>query len=317
MQEVFELLRRFAKTDVSVALTGETGSGKDVLAHALHEQSARAGGPMVVFDCGAVAPNLAESEILGHERGAFTDAVSTHAGAFERAHGGTLFLDEIGELPLELQPRLLRVLESKRVRRVGGTTDRAIDVRVVVATHRDLRADVAAGRFRQDLYFRLASAVITLPPLRKRFDDLPLLVQSILADLGHGDLRIAEDSFAALRAHSWPGNVRELKNSIACAAAFFDASTDLLEPRHLRLLTPANEARPVNEHLPLGGHPLASIERAAIFQTMAQASGNKVRTAQTLGIAVSTLYQKLRKYGMTDADAATLRRPVPRADATG
>src|SRR5258705_10174711 len=141
MHEVFEVLSRFAPTEVSVTLLGETGTGKDVVAHALHEQSARASAPFVVFDCGAVAPNLAESELLGHERGAFTGAVASHAGAFERAHGGTLFLDEIGELPLDLQPRLLRVLESRRVPRVGGAHDRPLDVRIITATHRELRAD--------------------------------------------------------------------------------------------------------------------------------------------------------------------------------
>src|SRR5215471_5908331 len=154
MNRVFDVLARLAPTDVTVTLVGETGTGKDVLAHAVHEHSRRAGRPFVVFDCGSVAPSLAESELLGHERGSFTGAVSGHAGAFERAHGGTLFLDEIGELPLELQPRLLRVLESRRVRRVGGVHDRPIEVRIVAATNRDLTEEVRAGKFRQDLYFR-------------------------------------------------------------------------------------------------------------------------------------------------------------------
>src|SRR5260370_14883626 len=192
MHEVFDVLARFAPTEVSVTLLGETGTGKDVVPPAVHEQSARANGPFVVFDCGAIAPNLAESELLGHERGAFTGAVAAHAGAFERAHGGTLFLDEIGELPLDLQPRLLRVLESRKVRRVGGLQDRPLDVRVIAATHRELRADVASGRFRQDLYFRLGAAVVPIPPLRDRFDDLPLLVSALLEDLGRRDLRVAE-----------------------------------------------------------------------------------------------------------------------------
>src|SRR5689334_11008080 len=170
MCEVFALLDRFAPADVTVTFLGETGVGKDVLAHALHEQSSRAEGPFAVFDCASVPPTLAESELFGHERGAFTGAMATHVGAFERADSGTLFLDEIGELPTDLQPRLLRVLEQRSIRRVGGTQDRTLDVRVVAATHRDLRADVSVGRFRQDLFFRLAGAVVRIPPLRKRLE---------------------------------------------------------------------------------------------------------------------------------------------------
>jgi transcriptional regulator with PAS, ATPase and Fis domain len=299
MHEVFDVLSRFAPTDVSVTLLGETGTGKDVVAHALHEQSSRASGPFVVFDCGAIAPNLAESELLGHERGAFTGAVAGHAGAFERAHGGTLFLDEIGELPIDLQPRLLRVLESRRVRRVGGTQDRLLDVRIVAATHRDLSADVVAGRFRQDLYFRLGAAVVPIPPLRERLDDLPLLLPALLEDLGRGDLRVADTTFAAVRTHAWPGNVRELKNALACAIAFVEVGADLLEPSHLRLLVPADVNEDPIERLPLGGQKLELIERAAIKQTLLQTAGNKAQAAQLLGIAVSTLYEKLKKYRLT------------------
>jgi len=297
MHEVFGVLDRFARTDVTVTLLGETGSGKDVLARALHEQSARASGPFVVFDCGAVAASLAESELLGHERGAFTGAITTHAGAFERADRGTLFLDEIGELPLDLQPRLLRALESRRVRRVGGTHERGVDVRIVAATNRDLRAQVAAGKFREDLYFRLAAAVVPVPPLRERADDLPLLVHAILESLGRPELRIADAALAELRAHVWPGNVRELKNALACAVAFVDDS-HVLEPHHFRFTTSASDAESAVDRLPLGGQALEDIERAAIRQTMVQTDGNKVSAARTLGIAVSTLYKKLQKYGI-------------------
>jgi two-component system response regulator GlrR len=297
MHDVFNVLTRFARTDVTVTLLGETGSGKDVLAHALHDQSPRAGGPFVVFDCGAVAANLAESELLGHERGAFTGAVSTHAGAFERADRGTLFLDEIAELPLDLQPRLLRALESRRVRRVGGTQERAVDVRIVAATNRDLRADVAAGKFREDLYFRLAAAVVPVPPLRERLDDLALLLSALLESMGRGDLRIADATLATLRSHVWPGNVRELKNALACAVAFVDDHS-VLEPHHFRFSAPASEQESAIDRLPLGGHGLEDIERAAIRQTMVQTDGNKVSAARTLGIAVSTLYKKLKKYDL-------------------
>jgi transcriptional regulator with PAS, ATPase and Fis domain len=296
MHEVFEVLDRFVGTDVNITLVGETGAGKDVLAHAMHELSPRSRGPLVVFDCGAVAANLAESELLGHERGAFTGAVSGHQGAFERAHGGTLFLDEIAELPLELQSRLLRALESRKVRRVGGRVDRRIDVRVIGATNRDLRAEVAAGRFREDLFFRLAVAVVRVPPLRDRLEDLPELVYALLADLGRPELRVSEEVFEILRAHSWPGNVRELKNALSCAVAFVDRGVGVLDAPHLRLLNaPKDDSSSWIDSLPLAGHSLDRIERAAIRQTLNMVRGNKVEAARILGIAPSTLYEKLKR----------------------
>jgi DNA-binding NtrC family response regulator len=244
MQEAFTALRRFAPTDISVMLLGETGVGKEVLARALHQQSARARGPFVVFDCGAVAAGLAESELLGHERGAFTGAVAAHAGAFERAGSGTLFLDEIGELPLELQPRLLRALESRRVRRVGGRHERPLDVRVVSATHRNLRADVERRRFREDLFFRLAVGVVHVPPLRDRLEDLPELVRDLLMPLGRSDLRVSPEMLDALRRHTWPGNIRELRNVITCAVALLDPDVDTLEPCHLAQLARCIDGKP-------------------------------------------------------------------------
>ncbi len=300
MHEVFDLLGPLSKTDMTVTLIGETGTGKDVLAHTLHEESLRAQGPFVVFDCGAVAPNLAESELLGHERGSFTGAFTGHAGAFERAHGGTLFLDEVGELPIDLQPRLLRVLETRRVRRVGGAVDRPVDVRIVAATNCDLLAGVQAGKFRQDLYFRLAGAIVALPPLRERLEDLPLLVPRLLEDLGAGGLFVSEETYVVLRAHTWPGNVRELKNTLGCALAFVQGS--VLEPSHLRLHS-QSEAPPRDldvdlGHLALAGLSLQRIERAAIKQTLTQTNGNRVLAARSLGIAVSTLYEKLKKYNL-------------------
>jgi DNA-binding NtrC family response regulator len=298
MHEVFDMLDRFAPTDVTLALLGETGTGKDVLAHVLHEQGPRAQAPFVVFDCGAVTVSLAESELLGHERGAFTGAVSTHAGAFERADGGTLFLDEIAELPLDLQPRLLRALENRKVRRVGGRLDRRVDVRVIAATNRDLRAEVAAGRFREDLFFRLAVAVVPVPPLRERLDDLTELVRGLLLDLGRPDLTLSDEAFAALRAHPWPGNVRELKNVMVCATAFVDSGSRVIEASHLRLLNEGQDDESRLESLPLAGQSLDRIERVAIRQTLAHASGNKVSAARMLGIAVSTLYEKVKKYGI-------------------
>jgi transcriptional regulator with PAS, ATPase and Fis domain len=295
MRDAHALVERLAPTDVTVTLTGETGTGKDVFAHLIHDGSRRAGRPFVVFDCGAVAPSLVETELFGHERGSFTGAHAEHLGAFERAHGGTLFLDEIGELPIELQPRLLRVLDNRLVRRVGGTKDRQIEVRIVAATNRDLAALIAAKQFRQDLYFRLAAAIVQLPPLRERLDDLNFLIPGLMMELGHGSMLVDERTLQVLRSHLWPGNVRELKNALACALAFVDDG--VLEPRHLRLAQPTVNHTHL-DRLQLGGHALSNIERVAIIQTIAQSGGNKANAARALGIAPSTLYEKLKKYAI-------------------
>src|SRR5688500_10459072 len=192
MLHVLTLVERLAPTELTLMMIGETGTGKGVLAHAIHDASARAQQPFVVFDCGAVAANLAESELFGHERGAFTGAHAAHAGAFERADGGTLFLDEVGELPIDLQPRLLRALENRRVRRVGGTDYQPVNLRVIAATNRDLKELVRGGQFREDLYFRLATAVVPVPPLRDRPEDIALLIPHLLADLGKPELTVSD-----------------------------------------------------------------------------------------------------------------------------
>jgi transcriptional regulator with PAS, ATPase and Fis domain len=209
-----------------------------------------------------------------------------------------LFLDEIAELPLDLQPRLLRALESRKVRRVGGRLDRRVDVRVIAATNRDLRAEVTAGRFREDLFFRLAVAVVPVPPLRERLDDLAELVRGLLKDLGRPELTLSDAAFAALRAHPWPGNVRELKNVMVCAIAFVEPGERVVEASHLQLLRESQDDGTRLEGLPLAGQSLDRIERVAIRQTLAQAAGNKVSAARILGIAVSTLYEKVKKYGL-------------------
>jgi two-component system, NtrC family, response regulator HydG len=265
-----------------------------VLACAVHEASARRSGPFVVFDCGAVTPTLIESALFGHEKGAFTGAGATVAGAFERAHGGTLFFDEIGELSLELQPKLLRALEQRKIQRVGSTTELPVDVRILAATNRDLEAEVAQGRFRQDLFFRLSAAVVAVPPLRSRLADLPELVDAILTGEGRR-LRVTRETLDALAGYDWPGNVRELRNVLTAAAAMADA--DLLEPRHLLLFKQRRRGQTLAD-FPLGGRSLESIERAAIVQTLKVADGNKVKAAKALGIAASTLYQKMRRYGI-------------------
>jgi transcriptional regulator with GAF, ATPase, and Fis domain len=227
MRAIFGVLERIARTDATVLLEGETGTGKDVLARAIWTESARAQGPFVVVDCGAVSYSLLESELFGHERGSFTGAVAARQGAFELADGGTLFLDEIGELPLDVQPKLLRVLESREFRRVGGNKTLKADVRVIAATKRQLAREVQAGKFREDLYFRLAVVPIHVPPLRARRDDIPMLVEHILrasagagaASVGgggagdaNGATRVSPETMQGLMAHDWPGNVRELRN---------------------------------------------------------------------------------------------------------
>ena len=213
MRTSFGVMERIASTDATVLLEGETGTGKDVLARAIWTESNRASGPFVVVDCGAVSYSLLESELFGHERGAFTGAVQSRQGAFELADRGTVFLDEIGELPLDVQPKLLRVLETREFRRVGGNKTIKSDVRVIAATKRNLQREVAAGKFREDLYFRLAVVPVTVPPLRARREDIPTLVEHILrANSATGQLVVSGDTLQALQAHDWPGNVRELRN---------------------------------------------------------------------------------------------------------
>jgi DNA-binding NtrC family response regulator len=292
MREVFGTLARLAPTEISVMLTGETGTGKSLLARAIHDASARAGGPFVALECGATASNLVEIELFGRERGAGPEAYS---GALESARGGTLFLDEICDLPRELQARLLRALESSSVRRAGSTDARPIDVRIVASCRRDLKQRVQEGAFRDDLYFRLASTIVAVPPLRERMEDLPVIVERLLAKLGRDETQLTPEALELLRSRSWPGNVRQLENVLAAALAFVDA--ELLEAQHLRAASP-DGGDPSIDALPLGGLTLEDIERVAIKQTLALTGGMKVRAAELLGIAVSTLYQKLKKYGL-------------------
>jgi transcriptional regulator with GAF, ATPase, and Fis domain len=219
MRELFGKVVRIAPANVSVLLQGETGTGKELVAQELHQHSTRAGGPFVVVDCGALPGGLVESELFGHLRGAFTGAVASRAGAFESASGGTLFLDEVGEMPLELQPKLLRVLEQRQVKRVGDDRVRDVDVRVVAATSRDLSAEVKRGKFRSDLFFRLAVVKLSIPPLRERLSDLEVLTRRIAADVAGREVAVPEAVIAELATHSWPGNVRELRNVVSHALA--------------------------------------------------------------------------------------------------
>jgi DNA-binding NtrC family response regulator len=298
MRRLFALLGRLAPTDLTVTLIGETGTGKDVLARAIHQGSPRAAEPFVVFDCGAVAPSLIESELFGHEKGSFTGAVATQRGAFERAHRGTLFLDEIGELSLELQPKLLRVLEQRCVRRVGGADDLPIDVRIVAATNRDLEEQVRRRAFREDLFFRLLTAMVHVPPLRERREDVPTLAAAFLAEAAARPLALAPATTARLEGYDWPGNVRELRNVMASAAALAD--DDTLLPEHLVFFRPQQRtaAAPSAPAATPPPQTLEQMERAAISAALERAGGNRTHAAKALGIAASTLYEKIRRYGL-------------------
>jgi DNA-binding NtrC family response regulator len=230
MRETFALLGRVAPTHVTVLVEGDSGTGKELVAEALHQESPRQGGPFVVFDCSAVPRELIESELFGHIKGAFTGATTNRIGAFEEANGGTLFLDEIGELPLDLQPKLLRVLEKREVKPVGGNEKRAVNCRIVAATNRNLEAEVRQGNFREDLYYRLAVIRIQLPPLRSRVDDIPLLVNHFVNTAGTlipdspSDFQISYETMSKLKQYEWPGNVRELKNFVERAVLLADSN---------------------------------------------------------------------------------------------
>jgi transcriptional regulator with GAF, ATPase, and Fis domain len=250
MRELYAVIEKIAPTGATVIIEGETGTGKEVVAQTIHKLSPRAGSSMMVFDCGAVPKNLIESELFGHEKGSFTGAIMTRQGLFEMAHGSTLFLDELGELPSELQPKLLRALEQREIRRVGATRSLKVDVRIIAATNRQLEEEVRSGRFRQDLFYRLSVVRLFLPPLRERTDDIPLLVESFLHDHAYNRLpdgnrkcsHLSADALELLLAYRWPGNVRELVNAVERAVSF--ASSDVITPDDLPEAIRSAELRP-------------------------------------------------------------------------
>lgn len=291
MQRVFELIEKAAVSDLPVMIQGETGTGKELVARALHQMSQRSG-PFVAINCGAISPNLIESELFGHERGAFTGAVSQHRGAFEQADTGTLFLDEIGELPLELQPKLLRAIEELNFRRVGGSSDLQVNLRIVAATHRELRQEIEAQRFREDLYYRLMGVPIQLPALKERVEDIPVLAAYFLKQVSPGSSRteLSEQALQRLQAHPWQGNIRELKNVLARSLLL--GSGSVLSATDIQFLELAPE--PVDTSL-------AGLERGAIQAAMRAMDGNKKLAAERLGIAKSTLFRKLKEYGLPEA----------------
>jgi len=284
--QVIDQARRVAShRDVTVLIGGETGTGKELLARAIHYHSPRARAPFVEINCAAIPANLLESELFGHEKGAFTGAVATKSGLFELAHGGTIFLDEIGNLPIDLQPKILRALETRQVRRVGGRESRSIDVRIVSATHVDLAAAVRSGEFREDLYYRLNVVGLVLPALRDREGDVELLAQTFAVQLatayGLPVPALAADVRAALRAHAWPGNIRELRNAIERALVLSPPGT--LELQDL-LTAPPRSSGAGDLGLPFPA-PLDTIIRAAALAMLERTGGNKSETARRLGIS--------------------------------
>jgi transcriptional regulator with GAF, ATPase, and Fis domain len=295
MQEIFRKVQKVAGTDISVLVTGETGTGKELIARELHNRSARAKGPFVTINCGAIPENLLESELFGHVRGAFTGAVNNKAGRFQAADGGTLFLDEIGEMPLALQVKILRALQDRVVVRVGDTTTEAIDIRVIAATNRDLEAEIKVGRFREDLYYRLNVLHLHLPPLRDRGDDIVVLARYMVsryapeyAGKDGGKVRgLTPNAIAAIKRHRWPGNIRELENRVKKAVVLSDKA--LLGPEDLDLSP--DDLPPI---LPLA-EAKEKYQRDYINEVLALNNGNRTKTARDLGVDPRTIFRHLEK----------------------
>jgi two-component system, NtrC family, response regulator AtoC len=305
MREVFKLIGLTAATDAPVLIVGESGTGKELVAAALHRHSSRARGPFIRVNCGALPEGLLKSELFGHERGAFTGADRQKPGRFERAEGGTIFLDEVAELPQSAQPKILRVIQQREFERVGGTVTLRADARVISATHRDLTREVAAGRFREDLFYRLNVGRIVIPPLRDRAEDIPLLAENILrrVERRHGwgklSLSLSPEALAAVSERSWPGNVRQLENALARAA--ISARGRAILPDHL------DSEGPLDANVPAFGDDagpvplralLAEVERRAIARALAACNGNRTRTAERLGISRRQLFDKIREYDL-------------------
>jgi DNA-binding NtrC family response regulator len=300
MVEIYKLIARVAGLDTTILIQGETGTGKELVARAIHHASPRAGRPFVVVDCAALPETLFESELFGHERGAFTGAFAARRGLLETSAGGTCFLDEIGELTAPLQAKLLRTLQERTIRRVGGNEPISVDVRVVAATNRDLRKLAAEGGFRDDLYYRLNVVTIQVPPLRERSSDIPLLAQRFLESSAQRTARpvkrLAAEALALLAAYHWPGNVRELENVIERAVALSASETLIPDdfPLHLRE-EPTRAPR-----LPTAGMTLEEVKRWYVNKVLEESGGNKLRASELLGIDRRTLYRILERQATED-----------------
>ena len=309
MQEVFRLIERVGPTEASVLLTGESGSGKELAAQSIHDRSARRGGPFIAINCGAIPAGLIEAELFGYEKGSFTGAVRAHAGVFERAQGGTLLLDEVTEMPIDMQTRLLRVLETRRFYRVGASTEFSSDVRVIASTNRCPLQAVQNGQLREDLLYRLAVFPIDLPPLRSRGNDVDLLAEHFLAELnaqGRTQKRLSAAARMTLRQHTWPGNVRELKNCIERAFILGDQILELAPL--IQNSTAARGGDPASDRERLDirvGSRIYDMERSLIEATLDYFKGNKRRAADALGCSLKTLYNKLNGYSQSQECASS------------
>jgi DNA-binding NtrC family response regulator len=301
MQRVYKMIEKVSQHEYPVLILGESGTGKELVARSIHFSGPRKNKPFAPVDCSSLVPTLIESELFGYVKGAFTGAVQAKQGLLEAAQGGTLFLDEIGDMPVDLQAKLLRALQEREVKPVGSTERRHINVRIIAATNRDLEAAIRTGAFRQDLYFRLNVVQVKLPPLRDRKNDIPLLVTSFLEKFSdpHGPTRaIGEDAMRRLIAYDWPGNVRELENAIERAVAL--GSGPIVHVGDL----PSNLQYPTGERVPEKDEllPLEELERRAILRTLRETSGDKLAAARMLGIGKTTLYRKLKQYHMEHAE---------------
>jgi len=310
MQRIFKLVSKVAPTDSTILLLGESGTGKELVARSIHLQSRRATGPFVPVNVAAIPETLVESELFGHARGAFTGATTDRAGLIEQAEGGTLFLDEVGDMPAAAQVKLLRTLESNEVRRVGERTSRLVDVRLVAATHRDLSEEIAAGRFREDLYYRLNVVQIELPPLRERREDIGLLASYFLDRLaarnGRGKLAFSPEAAAMIERYDYPGNVRELENAVEHAVAISEGKTidaadlpaAIRSPRLLPRESSDGVARAIRPGTDRGTWSLSDVEKEHIVVVLERHHGNATAAAKQLGISRTTLWRKMRTYGI-------------------
>lgn len=297
MEKIFDVIRKVADTEAAILITGESGTGKELVARSIHVNSSRRDAPFVAINCAAIPRDLLESELFGHVKGAFTGAVKDKAGKFQLAEGGTLFLDEVGELPLELQPKLLRALQEKEVEAVGGTKTRKLDVRVVSATNLDIDKAIANGTFREDLYYRLGVIPIHLPPLRERRKDIPLLIKYFCAKHGSEKITFDKEAFEALVIYSWPGNVRELENTVERLLIMRNSDVIHIDELPEKLLENGPSGSAIIK-LPDEGYSLELLEREIVVEALKRNAWNQTAAARFLRIPRHTLIYRLEKYGI-------------------